>query len=111
MGTGHAGVRTGVASMFKSSEIAERQVWREVVMDAVDLLLRQTDRRMKEDSKEAFASGNIGAVLIVDGEQEKLRDLQERLHSLRATRLPPRPVPSGARPRADKVPRQLRRAP
>ncbi len=52
--------------MFKSSEIAERQVWREVVMDAVDLLLRQTDRRMKEDSKEAFASGNIGAVLIVD---------------------------------------------
>jgi hypothetical protein len=34
-------------------------------MDAVDLLLRQTDRRMKEDSKEAFASGNIGAVLIV----------------------------------------------
>ncbi len=28
-------------SMFKSSEIAERQVWREVVMDAVDLLLLQ----------------------------------------------------------------------
>ena len=107
MGTGHAGVRTGVASMFKSSEIAERQVWREVVMDAVDLLLRQTDRRMKEDSKEAFASGNIGAVLIMDAEQEKMRDLQERLHSLRETRLPPRPVPAGASPpRLDKVPRE-----
>jgi len=110
MGTGHVACGR-VANMFKSSEIAERQVWREVVMDAVDLLLRQTDRRMKEDSKEAFASGNIAAVLIVDTEQEKLRDLQERLHSLRATRLPPRPVPSGARSRADKVPRQLRRSP
>jgi hypothetical protein len=97
--------------MFKSSEITERQVWREFVMDAVDLLLRQADRRMKQDSKEAFASANLAAVLIVDAEQERMRDLQERLHSLRATRLAPRPVPSGAQSRLDKVPRQLGRAP
>jgi hypothetical protein len=80
-------------------------------MDAVDLLLLQADRRIKEDSMVAVASGNIAAVLSVDAEQEKIRDLQERLHSLRATRLPPRPVSSGAQFRLDKVPRQLGRAP
>jgi len=80
-------------------------------MDAVDLLLLQAHRRMKEDSTNAFASGNLAAVLIVDAEQEKLRDLQERLHSLRATRLPPRPVPSGAQSRVDKAPRELGRGP
>ncbi len=97
--------------MLKSSEIAERQVWREGVMEAVDLLLVQADRRIQEDSKVAVASGNIAAVVSVDAEQAKMRDLQERLHSLRATTLPPRPVPSGAQSHLDKVPRHLGRAP
>jgi hypothetical protein len=80
-------------------------------MDAVDLLLLQADRRIKEDSKVAFASANIAAVLSVDAEQDKIRDMQERLHSLRATMLPPRPDSSGAQSRLGKVPRQLGRVP
>ncbi len=69
--------------MFESSEIAELQAWREVVTNALDLLLRQTDRRMHADSKAVFASHNTGALLILEAEQEKVRDLQEQLHSLR----------------------------
>jgi hypothetical protein len=58
------------------------QAWRDVVTNAVEVLLRQAERRMNEESKAVFASRNTGAVLILEAEQGKVRDLRERLLSL-----------------------------
>jgi hypothetical protein len=71
--------------MSETESIApsDPQAWRDVVTNAVDLLLRQAERRMNEDSKVVFASRNTSAVLILQAEQEKVRDLREQLHSLR----------------------------
>ena len=72
-------------SMAKTESVALRdlQAWRDVVTDAVAVLLRQAERRMNEDSKAIFASRDTGAVLLLQAEQEKVRDLRDRLHSLR----------------------------
>ncbi len=61
---------------------ADMRAWRDVVTSAVDVLLRQAERRMDEDSKAVFASRNTGAVLVLQAEQQKVRDLRAQLHSL-----------------------------
>jgi hypothetical protein len=70
-------------SETESIALSDLQVWRDVVTNALDLLLRQAERRMDDDSKAVFASRKTGAVLILQAEQEKVRDLREQLHSLR----------------------------
>jgi hypothetical protein len=67
----------------ESLALRDLQAWRDVMTDAVDILLRQSDRRMSEDFKAVFASRNTGAVLILKAEQEKVRDLRDQPHSLR----------------------------
>jgi hypothetical protein len=67
----------------ESLVLGDLQAWRDVVTDAVDVLLRQAEHRMNEDSKVVFAARNTGAFLILQAEQEKVRDLRELLHSLR----------------------------
>ena len=69
--------------MAEIESLALKNAWRDVVMDAVDVLLRQAERRMNEDSKVVFASRDIGAVLVLQAEQEKVRDLRDQLNSLR----------------------------
>ena len=70
-------------SETKSIGVSDLQAGREVVTNAVDVLLHQAERRMKKDSKAVFASCNTGAVLILQAELEKVRDLREQLRSLR----------------------------
>ncbi len=70
-------------SETKSIGVSDLQAWREVVTNAVDVLLHQAERRMKKDSKAVFASRNTGAVLILQAELEKVRNLREQLRSLR----------------------------
>ena len=65
-------------SEAEPTAIGDLQAWRDVVTNAVDVLLRQAERRMNEDSKAVFASSNPGAVLILKAEQEKVRDLREQ---------------------------------
>ena len=68
---------------IESMALRDMQAWRDIVTDAVDVLLRQAERRMNEDSKAVFASRDTGAVLVLQAEQEKVRDLRDQLHSLR----------------------------
>jgi hypothetical protein len=70
-------------SETKPVVVNDLQAWREVVTNAIDVLLHQAERRMQQDSKAVFASRNTGAVLILQAEQEKVRDLRRQLHSLR----------------------------
>lgn len=44
--------------------------------NAVDVLLRQAELRNNEDSKAVFASRNTGAVLILQAQQERVRELR-----------------------------------
>src|SRR3982074_3380940 len=69
----------GTMSETESIALRDFQAWRDVVTNAVDVLLRQAQRRMSEDSKAVFASRNTGAVLILQAELEKVRDLREQL--------------------------------
>jgi len=46
------------------------------VTNAVDVLLRQAELRNNEDSKAVFASRNTGAVLILQAQQERVRELR-----------------------------------
>jgi hypothetical protein len=69
----------------KSMALRDLQAWCDVVTDAVGILLRQAERRMNEDSKVVFASRDTGAVLLLQAEQEKVRELRDQLRSLRAT--------------------------
>jgi hypothetical protein len=68
---------------IESMALRDQQTWRDVVTDAVDVLLRQAERRMNEDSKTVFASRDTCAALVLQAEQEKVRDLRGQLHSLR----------------------------
>ncbi|MCA1648443.1 MAG: hypothetical protein LC797_24280 [Chloroflexi bacterium] len=71
-------------TMAKTQSIArtDLQAWRDVVTNAVDLLLRQSERRLNEESRAVFTSRNTGAVLMLQAEVEKVRDLREQLYSL-----------------------------
>ena len=68
---------------IESMALRDMQAWRYIVTDAVDVRLRQAERRMNEDSRVVFASRDTGAVLILEAEQGKVRDLRERLLLLR----------------------------
>ncbi len=60
------------------------RVWLEVLTDAVDLLLRQSERSAEREAERAFASGSAGAVLVVQTEQARIREARSRLRALRA---------------------------
>jgi len=63
-------------SANESITLRDLLAWRDVVTNAVDVLLRQAERRMNEDSKAVFASRNTGAVLILQAQQERVRELR-----------------------------------
>ena len=63
-------------SANESITLRDLLAWRDVVTNAVDVLLRQAERRMNEDSKAVFASRNTGAVLILQAQQKRVRELR-----------------------------------
>jgi hypothetical protein len=65
------------------AQLTNLQAWRDVVTDALEVLLRQAERRMNKESVSVFASRNVGAVLIMEAEQQKVRVLREQLRLLR----------------------------
>ena len=57
--------------------------WRGTIADAVELLLRQAERRLDEDTKGAFGTRNPTALFLMQIERARVGELRERLRTLR----------------------------
>jgi len=58
--------------------------WLNVLTDAVDILLRQSERELDREAKQAFAAGDASTVLLRQAERDQARSLRADLRSLRA---------------------------
>ncbi len=61
----------------------EARAWRGMMVDAVDLLLRQAERRLDEATQGAFQTRSPAAVFLLRSEQARVGELRERLRTLR----------------------------
>jgi hypothetical protein len=59
------------------------QAWRGMMADAVDLLLRQAERRLDGEAQVAFGTRSLAAVFLLHTEQARVAELRERLRTLR----------------------------
>ncbi len=57
--------------------------WRVTMADAVDLLLRQAERRLDEETQRTFATRSPAAVFLLHTEQARVAELREQLRTLR----------------------------
>ena len=62
---------------------AEALAWRAIMADAIDLLLRQAERRLDEEAQGAFRTRSPAAVFLLHTEQARVGELRERLRTLR----------------------------
>jgi len=64
-------------------EVAELSAWLNVLTDAVELLLRKTERNLDGEVGAAFIAGKASVVLLRQIEHDQARQLREQLHRLR----------------------------
>jgi hypothetical protein len=72
-------------SAVETSELGDEKAraWRVTVADAVDLLLRQAERRLDEETQGTFGTRSAAAVFLLHTEQARVADLREHLRTLR----------------------------
>jgi hypothetical protein len=58
------------------------RAWLEALTEAVDLLLRQSERSLEKDAKEGFTTSSPSALLLVQVEQTRVREARSRLQQM-----------------------------
>jgi hypothetical protein len=77
--------RGTIVAAVQTSEMGEEKAkaWRGTMADAVDLLLRQAERRLDQETQRAFGTRSPAAVFRLHTEQARVAELRERLRALR----------------------------
>jgi hypothetical protein len=57
--------------------------WHGTITEAVDLLLREAERRLDEETQKSFATRSPSALFLLETERARVGDLRERLRRLR----------------------------
>ncbi len=69
---------------IETSELSDQaREWHGIVTDAVDLLLRQAQRRLDEETQMTFRTQSPGALFLLETERARVEELRERLRTMR----------------------------